>query len=229
MTANLLLDGQIEETEWQRLQTLTLYERDLRAKGFQCIAGVDEAGRGPLAGPVVAAACIIPEDLFIPYVNDSKKVPPKLRRQLFEKITTNEHIIYAVGIIDVAEIDRINIYQATVQAMLAAVNQLKSTPNYLVVDGMKLPHPHIPCLKIIKGDLLSQSIATASIIAKETRDELMRQYHLKWPQYGFDQHKGYGTVQHLAALREYGPCEIHRRSFEPCRDSSLLAEFSASC
>lgn len=216
-TTTFLFDVQLEETERQRLQALTIHERELRAKGFSCLAGIDEAGRGPLAGPVVAAACIIPEDLFIPYVNDSKKLTPKIRKQLFDKITSDPRLVYGIGIVDSTEIDRINIYQATIQAMLSAINQLAMMPQYLLVDGLNLPHPTLPCLKIIKGDQLSQSIAAASIIAKETRDELMRFYHQKWPHYGFDQHKGYGTAQHLDALAEHGPCEIHRRSFEPCK------------
>lgn len=205
--------------EEARLYQLNHYERAVRLKGFQSIAGIDEAGRGPLAGPVVAAACMIPSDMTIPFINDSKKVSPKVRRQIFERLISDPAIIYGIGIVECDEIDRINIYQATIQAMLKAVSCLSSPPDYLLVDGMALPHPTLPCLKIIKGDTLSQSIAAASIIAKETRDDLMLSYHEKWPQYGFKQHKGYGTARHLEAIQTYGICEIHRRSFAPCMET----------
>ncbi len=193
------------------------YEEEAYLTGYQWLAGVDEAGRGPLAGPVVAAACILPKGLLIPQVNDSKKLTPKMRERLFARLTSDPAIYYAVGIVDSVEIDRINIYQATICAMLIAIERLKQAPDYLLVDGMKLPHPTLPCLKIIKGDQLSQSIAAASIIAKETRDRLMLDYHARWPAYGFDHHKGYGTEQHVEALFKHGPCEIHRRSFDPIK------------
>lgn len=209
--------NEIDEGEWQRLRALLHYEEKARLKGFRCIAGVDEAGRGPLAGPVVAAACVIPEGVFISQVNDSKKLTPKVRRRVYERILADKRISYGIGMVDSAEIDRINIYQATIQAILAAISSLPVQPDCLLVDGMNLPHPTLPCTKIIKGDTLSQSIAAASVIAKETRDELMRHYHKQWPHYGFDQHKGYGTAQHLEALAQYGLCEIHRYSFEPCK------------
>lgn len=201
--------------ERQRLLLMTQYERAACAKGFKRIAGLDEAGRGPLAGPVVAAVCMLPPSLLIPHINDSKQLTPKVRKTLFDQITSHSDIVYAVGIISSEEIDRINIYQATIQAMLQAISLLTATPDYLLVDGMKLSHPLIPSEKIVKGDALSQSIAAASIIAKETRDDLMRQYHLRWPNYGFDQHKGYGTEKHVKALENHGPCPIHRFSFGP--------------
>jgi ribonuclease HII len=207
----------IETDEMQRITQLNLYEEQARASGFQAIAGVDEAGRGPLAGPVVAAACLIPSGIYIPQVNDSKKLTPKLRKRLFDQITSDSRICYGIGFIDSAEIDRINIYQATIQAMLLAISKLTESPDYLLVDGLKLPHPSIPSLKIVKGDTLSQSIAAASILAKVTRDQMMLEYHAQWPHYGFDQHKGYCTSKHLEALKKHGPCEIHRRSFEPCK------------
>lgn len=210
----------VDESEWQRLQELNVFENAARNKGFQLIAGIDEAGRGPLAGPVVAAACVIPPDIFIPGINDSKKLLPKKREELFNKITQDSRITYGVGVINSLEIDKINIFQATVQAMLKAVAKLSCIPDILLVDGMLLPHPTIPSQKIIKGDSLSQSIAAASIIAKETRDRLMIDLHEIWPQYGFDQHKGYGTAMHLEALEKYGPCPVHRMTFEPCKQEA---------
>jgi ribonuclease HII len=204
----------IYPTEQMRLQGLLQYENEARLKGFQTIAGIDEAGRGPLAGPVVAAACIIPQGILLPGVNDSKQLSPAARQKLFQQIKTIPDIIFSIGRVDPAEIDRINIYQATIVAMQHAVGGLSCRPDYLLVDGMKLPHD-IPVLKIIKGDALSQSIAAASIIAKVTRDAMMEEYDKQWPQYGFAKHKGYGTAAHLAALAEHGPCPIHRRSFAP--------------
>jgi ribonuclease HII len=193
-------------------------EKRARKEGFKAIAGIDEAGRGPLAGPVVAAACLIPEKISFPYVNDSKQLTPHKRRELYEQIVQEACVYYAVGIIYHDEIDRINIYQATVKAMLLAVDGLAAIPDLLLVDGMALPHT-IPSRKIVKGDTLVHAIAAASVIAKETRDRLMLEYHQKWPQYGFDQHKGYGTERHLEAIREYGPCPIHRLSYAPLKES----------
>ncbi|MDP1835968.1 MAG: ribonuclease HII [Chlamydiales bacterium] len=211
------------DAERERLFALTAIEREERTKGTRIIAGVDEAGRGPLAGPVVAAACIIPPRIFIPGVDDSKKLTPLQRREVFERIIKHPRITYAIGIVEVDVIDSINIFQATVQAMLKAINALAEKPELLLVDGMRLPHPEIPCRKVIGGDALSQSIAAASVIAKETRDDLMRGYHVQWPHYGFDQHKGYGTELHRAALEAHGPCSIHRRSFEPVKSMVLVA------
>lgn len=203
-----------------RLQQMLNYEEAAYQQGYRLIAGIDEAGRGPLAGPVVAASCILPRGLLISRVNDSKKLSPKIRLQLFQRLKDDPSICYSVGIVESDEIDRINIYQATIQAMLQAVKKLAVEPDYLLVDGMPLLHPNVPAEKIIKGDQLSLSIAAASIIAKETRDQIMCQYHEQWPMYGFAKHKGYGTAQHLDALRKYGPCPIHRRSFEPLRTCS---------
>lgn len=217
-----LLNLNIEQHEFERLVTLNQYEEEARSKGYKWIAGVDEAGRGPLAGPVVAAACLIPSQVYIPHVNDSKKLTPKVRREIFQRLMKDTRITYGVGIVSHIEIDRINIYQATIQAMLMAIAQLAPQPDCLLVDGMNLPHPVIPCTRIVKGDALSQSIAAASIIAKETRDDLMRHYHERWPQYGFDQHKGYATAQHLEAIALHGPCEIHRLSFEPFKVKELM-------
>lgn len=217
-----MLHLNISDEERLRLKSMMIYEEEGYLKGYQCIAGIDEAGRGPLAGPVVAAACILPRGLLIPQMNDSKQLTPKVRGRLFDLLLNEASIQYGVGVVEPVDIDRINIYQATVQAMLMAVQQLPLLPDYVLVDGLSLPHPHLPCVKIIKGDQRSQSIAAASIIAKETRDRLMSDYHVQWPQYGFNQHKGYGTKNHLKAILEYGPCTIHRRSFEPIK--SMVAQ-----
>jgi ribonuclease HII len=210
-------DAKLDEDERLRLQQMVVYEEEAYQQGHRIIAGLDEAGRGPLAGPVVAAACILPRGLLIADVNDSKKLTPRIRERLFERLTTDSSIVYAVGMIEADEIDRLNIYQATIHAMWKAIDQLAILPDCLLVDGLGLPHPLLPCRKIIKGDQLSLSIAAASIIAKETRDRLMRAYHQQWPFYGFDQHKGYGTSQHLEALERHGPCPIHRHSFDPIK------------
>ncbi|MBN9379035.1 MAG: ribonuclease HII [Chlamydiales bacterium 38-26] len=203
--------------ETKRLLKLNSYEDEARSQGYQLIAGVDEAGRGPLAGPVVAAACIIPQGILIPGVNDSKQLNAGERAELFQLIISDDRIVYGVGIVDPQTIDKVNIYQATILAMLEAISKLPISPHFLLVDGMKLPHPSIPAQKIIDGDAKSQSIAAASIIAKETRDQLMVQYHERWPEYGFNQHKGYGTEKHLKALQAYGICPLHRLSFEPVK------------
>lgn len=207
----------IEQAEWIRLQELLHYEREALAKGFKRIAGIDEAGRGPLAGPVVAAACIIPENIVIPGVDDSKKLTPLIRQNLYDAITSIPEISYAIAIVDAATIDIINIYQATLKAMLDAVNKLTIPPDFLLVDGTALPNLTIPSEKIIKGDSKSHSIAAASILAKVTRDRLMEEYHIQWPDYGFNQHKGYGTEKHIDAIAKYGACPIHRMTFAPLK------------
>jgi ribonuclease HII len=205
----------VAASERRRLQKLIKYENEARGQGYAIIAGIDEAGRGPLAGPVAAAACIIPEGVFFRGIDDSKVLTPAQREKLFEKITLHAGVVHAVSFVSHDEIDKINIYQATIKAMLQAVAALTLVPMILLVDGLKLPHPSIPCKKIIGGDALSQSIAAASILAKVTRDCLMVELDAQWPQYGFKQHKGYATPQHLEAIAKYGPCPIHRISFEP--------------
>lgn len=207
----------ISVEEQQRLCDLTCFEEEARQQGYRCIAGVDEAGRGPLAGPVAAAACIIPEGIFFCGIDDSKKLSAMQREALFEQITGRKEVIYSVCIVSADEIDRINIYQATIRAMLDAIAALSVFPDYLLVDGMQLSHPVIPCKKIIKGDTKSQSIAAASIIAKVTRDRIMKEFHERWPLYGFKDHKGYGTERHLSAIAAHGPCPIHRMTFEPLK------------
>ncbi len=202
----------IHPNELNRLKELNLYEDQARQDGFRVVAGIDEAGRGPLAGPVVAASCIIPKGKFFPGIDDSKKLTPQRRALLFQDLITQTDVIYGIGIISHEEIDQINILQATIKAMLQAIENLSVKPDKLLVDGMKLPSK-IPSQKIIKGDSLSQSIAAASIIAKETRDRIMEGYDQKWPEYGFKDHKGYGTLKHREAIMKYGPCPIHRMSF----------------
>lgn len=206
--------------EEARLERLLAFERAARERGCRSIAGIDEAGRGCLAGPVVAAACIIPENILIVGVNDSKQMTHAQRETIYELMLANPEILIGVGIVEPAEIDRINIFQATIQAMLKAVALLPVEPDYLLVDGLKLPHPKIPNEKIIKGDTLSLSIAGASIAAKVTRDRLMTGlYHEKYPQYGFNKHKGYGTEVHLDALNTHGPCPIHRKTYAPVQNA----------
>lgn len=196
---------------------LCAFEEKARARGFSAIAGVDEAGRGPLAGPVVAAACILPEGLLLEGINDSKKLNAAQRAQLFKRLTEDPAIVFGIGIVEARIIDEINILQATFQAMLIAVSHLAKIPDYLLVDGPLLPKTPLPAEAIVDGDALSQSIAAASILAKETRDALMRAYHAQFPAYGFDTHKGYGTAAHLRAIRQHGPCPLHRLSFAPLK------------
>ena len=187
-------------------------ESSCAARGFQMICGVDEAGRGPLAGPVCAAAVILPADLPFEGLNDSKKLSDKKRRELFPLIKQHA-VAYSVVLVDEKEIDRINILQATLRAMRRSVEELSQKPDYVLVDGNKLPELDIEAEAVVHGDSLSASIAAASILAKVTRDDYMLQMDADYPQYGFAVHKGYGTKAHYEALREYGPCPIHRMTF----------------
>jgi len=201
--------------EKARVAELYRYEILQREKGFQYIAGVDEAGRGPLAGPVVAAAVMFPSDIFIPLINDSKKLQSQQREMLFTIICSNA-LSYGIGIVDNDQIDKVNILQATYQAMSQAVGQLQPIPDVLLNDAVQNPYlNHLPQVPIIRGDAVSISIAAASILAKVTRDRLMDQYDQQYPQYGFARHKGYPTPEHYQALKKFGPCPIHRRSFAP--------------
>jgi ribonuclease HII len=191
------------------------YEKRLRAIGVARIAGIDEVGRGALAGPVVAAAVILPEKFRRRKLNDSKQLAPELRQEIYHELVGNASIAWAVGIVDSIEIDRINILRATHQAMRAAITALIAQPEHVLIDGLPVfPFP-LPQTAIIDGDCLSVSIAAASVIAKVTRDRIMRDFCEKFPEYCFSQHKGYGTPLHLTKLHEHGPCPIHRRSFEP--------------
>lgn len=216
-TLNSATEG-LSPAEEARIEGLLTFERAARSRGCRVLAGIDEAGRGCLAGPVVAAACILPENIVIAGINDSKQLTPAQRELLFEELCTHPEIQIAIGVVYPEEIDRINIFQSSVKAMLLAVENLEVRPDHLLVDGMKLPHATISSEKIIKGDTLSLSIAAASIVAKVTRDRMMiHEYHKKYPCYGFDKHKGYGTEAHLAALKEFGPCLIHRYSYAPVK------------
>lgn len=208
---------ELSESELFRLRNMSQCEIRLKAEGFTHIAGIDEAGRGPLAGPVVAAACILPEGVLFENLNDSKQLTSEQREQLFEQITLCPGIAFGIGIIDVKTIDKVNILQATFLAMRKAVEALPIKPDYLLVDGNQLPHFDIPTESVVAGDSLSISIAAASILAKVTRDRIMADLDGKYPEYGFKNHKGYGTEEHLRAINLYGPSKIHRVSFEPIR------------
>ena len=195
------------------MSELWKYEHAAAEKGFEVVCGVDEAGRGPLAGPVCAAAVILPRDLEIEGLNDSKKLSDKRRRALYD-IITEQAIAYGIAMVDEKTIDEINILQATFLAMRQAVEQLSVQPSLALVDGNREPDfGEIPVQTIIKGDSLSANIAAASILAKVTRDRFMEEQDALYPQYGFAVHKGYGTQAHYAALREFGPCPIHRMTF----------------
>ena len=193
------------------------FENETWKQGIVFIAGIDEAGRGPLAGPVVAAAVILPKKIKIPPVNDSKKLSEKQRNELKLLLFAIPGFRYAVSEIQADEIDRLNILKATHLAMRRAVLQLPET-EIAFVDGLKVPDMPVKCRFIVKGDAKSASIASASILAKVHRDETMMCYAEKYPEYGFDRHKGYGTADHLKALKKYGPCPIHRKSFAPVRE-----------
>ena len=195
------------------MSELWKFEHQCYDEGFEIVCGVDEAGRGPLAGPVCAAAVILPRDLEIEGLNDSKKLSDKRRRALFEQITA-QAVSYGIAFATEQEIDEINILQATFLAMRRAAERLAIRPGIALVDGNREPElGGIPVKTIVKGDSLSANIAAASILAKVTRDDFMMQQAELYPQYGFDVHKGYGTCAHYDALRKYGPCPIHRRTF----------------
>ena len=189
------------------------YETTARAKGYHAIAGVDEAGRGPLAGPVVAAAVMLVPDSQFNGLDDSKKLSPKKREKFF-LIIKEQALSYGIGVISVEEIDKINILQASLLAMKNAVEDLFDKPNLLLIDGNQRIDTEIKQWTIVKGDSLSQSIAAASVLAKVTRDKLMGQYHAQFPLYEFNKHKGYGTRLHRDLIRKHGPCPIHRRTFK---------------
>lgn len=205
-----VLTGERLEKELERLSAMTEFERQYAAAGILC--GIDEAGRGPLAGPVAAGAVILPKDCRILYLNDSKKLSEKRREELFLEIK-EKAVSWSVGLAMPERIDEINILQATYEAMRAAVAGLSVVPDLLLNDAVTIPGLPMKQVPIIKGDAKSVSIAAASILAKVTRDHMMVEYDKLYPEYGFDRHKGYGTAAHLAALREFGPTPIHRRTF----------------
>ncbi len=208
---------EVTPSEFVRLQRMSQCENRLKLEGFARIAGIDEAGRGPLAGPVVAAACILPEGALFENLNDSKQLTPELRAILFDEIIALPNLTYGIGIIDVKTIDRVNILQATFLAMQRAIASFSIQPDYILIDGNQLPHFEVPTESLVQGDGLSISIAAASILAKVTRDRIMEELDAKYPQYGFKQHKGYATEQHLEAIQAHGPCPIHRKSFDPVK------------
>ncbi len=203
----------IKEKELERLTNLKSMEKELYDKGFEYICGIDEAGRGPLAGPVVVAGVIMPKDSMIEGVNDSKKVSEKKREKLYDVIL-EEAISYSVAVIGQDVIDEINILNATKQGVTTVVEELDVKPNLILVDALThINTKGIPYDSIIKGDAKCYNIAAASIIAKVTRDRIMREWDEIYPQYGFINHKGYGTAKHIEAIKEYGPCPIHRKTF----------------
>ena len=201
--------------EDERLEGMLAYEKELYTQGIQLIAGVDEVGRGPLAGPVVAAAVILPKACKIPGLNDSKKIPKSKHKEIYEVVLQNA-IAIGIGVKDNQVIDQVNIYEATKLAMMEAIGQLEPQPQHLLIDAMRLDLP-IPQTSIIKGDANSLSIAAASIVAKVTRDQMMEEFDCEYPGYDFTQNAGYGTANHLAGLHKLGVTPIHRRSFEPVK------------
>ena len=207
------LQKQVDED--LRLEKMLTYEKELYAQGIQLIAGVDEVGRGPLAGPVVAAAVILPKNCKIPGLNDSKKIP-KSKHQAIYQAVLDQAISVGIGVKDNHVIDQVNIYEATKLAMLEAIHELEPQPQHLLIDAMKLDLP-ISQTSIIKGDANSLSIAAASIVAKVTRDQMMAAYNQEYPGYDFAQNAGYGTTKHLEGLEKQGVSPIHRRSFEPIK------------
>lgn len=207
------LQKQVDED--LRLEKMLAYEKELYAQGMDLIAGVDEVGRGPLAGPVVAAAVILPKACKIPGLNDSKKIPKSKHKEIYEAVLQNA-VAIGIGVKDNHVIDQVNIYEATKLAMMEAIGQLDPQPQHLLIDAMKLDLP-ISQTSIIKGDANSLSIAAASIVAKVTRDQMMEEFDREYPGYDFAQNAGYGTAKHLAGLDKLGVTPIHRRSFEPVK------------
>lgn len=207
------LQKQVDED--LRLEKMLAYEKELYVQGIYLIAGVDEVGRGPLAGPVVAAAVILPKACKIPGLNDSKKIPKSKHKEIYEAVLQNA-IAIGIGVKDNQVIDQVNIYEATKLAMMEAIGQLDPQPQHLLIDAMKLDLP-ISQTSIIKGDANSLSIAAASIVAKVTRDQMMEEFDREYPGYDFAQNAGYGTANHLAGLHKLGVTPIHRRSFEPVK------------
>ena len=205
-----------------RVQKLYEYEDEARQQGYKLIAGVDEAGRGSLAGPMLVAAVILPPNIFIDHLNDSKKLTHNIRERLYEEIVKSA-ISYKAICVNIEDIDKYNIYQATIQGMYRAVKELPIQPDFVLTDAMKVAFDEpIQTRSIIHGDALSASIAAASIIAKVTRDRMTDEWDLDYPEYGFAHNRGYGTKAHIEAIYKYGPSPIHRHSFEPVK--SLLSQ-----
>ncbi|MCX5848927.1 MAG: ribonuclease HII [Deltaproteobacteria bacterium] len=205
--------------------SLDTFEKIAYQEGYQLIAGVDEAGRGPLAGPVVAAAVIFPPDYVNPEINDSKKLSAAKREKLYEVIR-KEAVAIGTGVVDADIIDQFNILRATLQAMREAVLELSTSPDFLLIDGLHCIPLHTPQKPLVKGDSLSISIAAASIIAKVSRDRIMEIYHRQFPQYNFQKNKGYGTKEHCSAIEQFGMCKIHRKSFHVKNLNQTTLEFT---
>lgn len=205
----------------RRIEELLEFERELWARGLRWLAGCDEVGVGPLAGPVVAAAVVMPPEPLVDGVDDSKKLTPQRREALAREIE-QAAVSVGIGIVEAPEVDRRNVLQATLEAMRRAVAALKPVPEYLLVDARTVPGVGVPQQAVVSGDAKSYVIAAASIVAKVRRDAIMRQLDEQYPQYGFARNKGYGTAEHLRALASYGPCPAHRRSFSPVRQLRLF-------
>jgi ribonuclease HII len=203
----------MNQSEEQRINNMLIYEKEFSSLGYLHIAGVDEAGRGPLCGPVVAAAVILPKNLYIEGINDSKKLSEKKREKIFEEIVNNKEIIYGVGISDVDVIEKVNILNATKLAMIQAIKNLSIKPDFVIIDGNQNINIDIQSQTLISGDSKSASIAAASIVAKVTRDRMMQVFDKEYPEYNFSKNKGYGTASHIEAIKKYGLCKIHRPSF----------------
>jgi ribonuclease HII len=217
------MDGAgIADSEVERLEAMLVYEREAWHAGRRCVAGIDEAGRGPLAGPVVAAAAVLPRERLIAGLDDSKKLTVRVREEIFELLDADPEVHVGIGVCSVEEIEELNILGATRRAMTKAVEALPKRPDFLLVDGMFIKGMTIAHRKIVKGDSLSVSIAAASIVAKVTRDRIMLELDEQYTAYGFARHKGYGTKHHIEMLRTHGPCPAHRRGFAPVKD--LLEE-----
>jgi ribonuclease HII len=212
-----------EDLSWLPTRPHLRHERAMRKRGYNCVAGVDEAGRGPLAGPVSVAAVILPDGFRHKRLTDSKLLAEEERESIFEEITRRDGVFWHVVFVDVEEIDRVNILQATYLGMQRAVAGLALQPEAVLIDGLPVPGFPLPQEALVKGDARSFSIAAASVIAKVTRDRYMRAAAHLHPQYGFERHKGYGTPEHMEALRVHGPCPLHRRSFAPV--TQLTFEF----
>lgn len=221
-----LLEKKSPPADHAKLLAETLLEREqaLWKCGYKAIAGVDEVGRGPLAGPVVACACILPKGVAFHGVKDSKALPASERKRLADFLTTHPDISWALGVVANEKIDQINILRATLLAMQQAIRNLPTKPDFILIDGRDYPPTDLPKQTVVRGDALCQSIAAASIIAKVHRDELMDEYHKQYPQYGFHKHKGYGTKYHLDAIAKYGLCPLHRRSFAPFKQKAKAEE-----
>lgn len=205
------------ENDKARVDELYRYEKKLYAEGYRLIAGVDEAGRGSLVGPIVIGAVILPQNFYLERLDDSKKLSPKVREKLYGEIVYNAISVASVAV-DIHDIDSLNVYRATLKGMIKAVHTLNVKPDYVLIDAMKTEFENIPAQSIIHGDALSASIAAASIIAKVTRDRLADDWSKQFPKYGFDKNRGYGTKAHLDAIKNFGFTDIHRRSFKPVKD-----------